>query len=273
MYHLPIALIAYLLHKSFGEFKLAKHPLDLIGDISDFYNEKFYQDTVARGVMLVVFVVTFVLIVGISISEYLAIMHPFFDILISSLVASFFLSYVATYETLHSLIGSPQMKQTLAQLTSQETKQMSDSDLYKLAITHYAQTLTSGLVAPLFYLSILGLPALMLWVTIAHLYGRNKTGTHYPKPITLLHTTLVYIPSRITALIITLLLGHKGSLLRPTHPIDALSLALTLKLTPTGEGKDLALPSDLTKALSIETKLHKTLLAILITGSVISMVV
>ncbi len=265
-----IALVTYLIHKYLGEFKLAKHPLDLIGDVSEFYNEKFYRDTWLRGLMLILFVTAFVLVVGISIYEYLSIMHPFFNILISSLIASLFLSYGSVYTALRSLIDGGDKKAVLSDLTGEETGQMSESDLYKTAITKYARSINTDLIAPLFYLALLGLPALMFYMSVVLLHENNKKGNEYTKTITLLYNTVQFVPSRISAMVVSMLFEKKGSLTKLASPIEAFSAALALKLAPAQEGKEIAVPSDLVKALFIEEKLQKTVAIALAAGAFVA---
>ena len=130
-------------------------------------------------------------------------------------------------------------------LVSRDTQEMSESDIYKAAIETYAENLSDGVVSPLFYLLLFGLPGIIIYKavnTMDSMVGyRNDKYENYGKAAALLDDALNYIPSRLTAVIIMLAGkqknlfafyedGEKHDSPNAGHPITAMALVLGVKL-------------------------------------------
>ena len=130
-------------------------------------------------------------------------------------------------------------------LVSRDTEHMSESDIYKAAIETYAENLSDGVIAPLFYLLLFNLPGIILYKTVNTMDSmvgyRNKRYENYGKAAAIFDDIVNYIPSRITALLIMLIsnqkeifgfyeYGKKHDSPNAGHPITAMALALDIKL-------------------------------------------
>ena len=93
MSHLLITLFAYLIYRYSGEFSFMKHPLVFIEELITFFEEKFYKDSVMRGGIFVLFVVSVVSVFAISLYLYLALLPFWINVIFSSLIASLFVGY------------------------------------------------------------------------------------------------------------------------------------------------------------------------------------
>ncbi|MEN4045724.1 adenosylcobinamide-phosphate synthase CbiB [Sulfurimonas sp. NWX367] len=245
IHNIFIALFAYLIDRKFGEFSFIKHPVIVIGEIITFFEEKFYKDSVTRGCLLVLFVLGTVSFFTLSLYLYLQLFNTFVNILISSFIASMFIAHKMLRDSVRNVLHVKNKKEAIAMLVSRDTQEMSESDVYKAAIETYAENLSDGVVAPLFYLLLFNLPGIVIYKavnTMDSMVGyRNEKYEKFGKCAAKLDDIANFIPSRLTALLIMLLArqknifafyadGKKHESPNAGHPITAMALALHVKL-------------------------------------------
>ena len=245
MSNLLIALFAYIIDKIFGEFPFKLHPIEIIGKLINFFENKFYKDSVSRGVLLVIF--TLLIVGGLSmvIELYLMALPTFIYIIFSSIIASVFIAHKMLHDSVKEILFCEDKKAAISMLVSRDTEHMSESDIYKAAIETYAENLSDGVIAPLFYLLLFNLPGIILYKTVNTMDSmvgyRNKRYENYGKAAAILDDILNYIPSRLTAVLIMLLSkqkkifafyedGKKHDSPNAGHPITAMALSLGVKL-------------------------------------------
>lgn len=279
MNNLLITLFAYSIDRIFGEFSFMKHPVIFMGELIDFFQEKFYKDSIVRGVLLVVFVLSVVGFFAGALYLYLNTLATPINIFFSSLIASIFVAHNMLRKSVLDVLSAKDKKAAIAMLVSRDTKDMSESDIYKASLETYGENLSDGVIAPLFYLALFNLPGIILYKavnTMDSMVGyRDERYENFGKAAAKLDDILNYIPSRLTALLIMLLAkkrpffsfykdGKKHESPNAGHPITALALALGVKLGgPTsyfgklknkphfGEGREEIKPRDITEALKI----------------------
>jgi len=245
MSNILIAIFAYIIDKIFGEFPFKLHPIEIIGKLINFFENKFYKDSVSRGVLLVIF--TLLIVGGLSmvIELYLMALPTFIYIIFSSIIASVFIAHKMLHDSVKEILFCEDKKSAISMLVSRDTEHMSESDIYKAAIETYAENLSDGVIAPLFYLLIFNLPGIILYKTVNTMDSmvgyRNKRYENYGKAAAILDDILNYIPSRLTAVLIMLLSkqkkifafyedGKKHDSPNAGHPITAMALSLGVKL-------------------------------------------
>ncbi len=244
MTNILIAFFAYLIDKFFGEFSFIKHPVIHIGEFIDFFEEKFYKDSVLRGLLLVLSVVCVVSFISGAIYLYLGELNNTLNIIISSILASMFLSHKMLYDSVKDILVSPNKKEAISMLVSRDTAQMSESDINKASVETYAENLSDGVIAPLFYLLLFGFVGIVIYKavnTLDSMVGyKNEKYENYGKASAKLDDILNFIPSRITALIIMIIFkrslfsfykdGKKHDSPNAGHPITAMALGLGVSL-------------------------------------------
>ena len=289
-----VALIAYIIDFIFSEFqklKFLKHPIIFMGEYISWFEKRFYKDSIFRGFLLCISLVFIVFSIVYVIS--------FIDnIFIQGLLASFTLSSKMLYDAVRDVVSSDELeikKEKISMLVSRDTSSMSNSDVNKAAIETYAENLSDGVIAPLFYLLCFGLVGAFVYKAINTLDSmvgyRNAKYEKFGKFSARLDDVANYIPSRITALIIALLFfskkaflefykyGKKHESFNAGLPISAYALALNVKLGgPTsyfgkiknkpffGNGKENIENSDVLKALEFKTRLDIFIIIVLILG-------
>jgi len=245
MHNLLITLFAYLIDKVFGEFHFVKHPVIVIGEMITFFEEKFYKDSILRGLLLVIFMLVGIGIASTAVHQYLNLLPSFIDIIASSFIASMFIAHRMLYDSVKAILTADDKKQLISMLVSRDTANMSESDIYKASIETYAENLSDGVIAPMFYLLLFGLPGIILYKTINTMDSmvgyRNDKYENYGKAAAILDDIVNFIPSRITAVLIMIIGkqknvfafhkdGKKHDSLNAGHPITAMALVLGVKL-------------------------------------------
>ena len=289
-----VALIAYIVDMIFSEFqklKFLKHPIIFMGEYISWFEKKFYKDSIFRGFLLTTSLIFIVYIIFYVIS--------FVDnVFIQGLLASFTLSSKMLYDAVKDVVSSENLeekRQKISMLVSRDTSTLSNEDINKAAIETYAENLSDGVIAPLFYLLCFGIVGAFVYKginTLDSMVGyRNAKYEKFGKFSARLDDVANYIPSRLTALIIALLFyskkafwqfheyGKKHESFNAGLPISAYALALNVKLGgPTsyfgkiknkpffGDGKENIENSDVLKALEFKTRLDVFIIIVLILG-------
>jgi adenosylcobinamide-phosphate synthase len=279
MSNIFIAFFAYMIDKKFGEFSFIKHPVIVIGEMISFFEEKFYKNSITRGCLLVVFVISVVSFFSISLYLYLQFFNSFLNIVISSFIASMFIAHKMLRDSVADILHIENKKEALAMLVSRDTQNMNESDMYKAAIETYAENLSDGVIAPLFYLLLFNLPGIIIYKainTMDSMVGyRNEKYEKFGKCAAKLDDIANFIPSRLTALLIMILAKQKNLFAfysdakkhespNAGHPITAMALALHVKLggdtsyfgkvkhkAHFGNGRETITKNDLQKALNL----------------------
>jgi len=291
MTQIIISFFSYLLDKLFGEYSFIKHPIIIIGELIKWYEKHFYKDSIKSGLFLVFFVLAITMSVSISIEIFLKYFNDALYIVINSFLASMFLAHRMLYDVVKDILSTEDKKQALSMLVSRDTKELSESDIYKGAIETYAENLSDGVIAPLFYLLAFGLFGIVAYKainTMDSMVGyRNKRYENFGKAAALLDDIVNFIPSRLTALLIAFLTKQKQILLflhygvkhkspNAGHPISSMALYLGVSLGGDmsyfgklqkkpyfGNGRKFLQKEDLENALVLRTKIDKFILIML----------
>jgi len=284
-----VSFLAYFIDMLFGEFSFIKHPIIYIGELIQFFEDKFYKDSVIRGFLLVIFILSVVSLISVSFTLYLSELHVAVNIIITAIISSMFLAHKMLFDSVKSILHVENKKEAIGMLVSRDTKEMSESDIHKAAIETYAENLSDGVIAPLFYLLFFGLSGIIIYKainTMDSMVGyKNQRYEKYGKFAAKLDDVVNFIPSRITAVLILLINKQKNmfSFYRNAslhdspnagHPITAMALALHVRLGGDtmyfgslkkkaffGEGKTEITSDDLKKALSIKPKIDFIILS------------
>ena len=187
------------------------------------------------------------------------------------------------YDKVKEIANNDNKKELIAMLVSRDTKDMSESDVNKASIETYAENLSDGVIAPIFYMLFFGLAGALVYKavnTLDSMVGyKNTKYINFGKASARIDDAFNYIPSRITAMLIALIFksykalnefahhGDKHESPNAGQPIAAMAICLNVKLGgPTsyfgkiknkpyfGYGKTNISTQDLLKAISIKYK-------------------
>jgi adenosylcobinamide-phosphate synthase len=201
---ISITLLAYIIDKLFGEFSFIKHPVIFMGDFIKYFENKFYKDSILRG-----YILTLSLLIIIIFIVYPLTFLPWY---IQAILASTGIASHMLYNSVQDIIKNPL---NIKYLVSRDTKDLSSSDINKAAIETYGENFSDGVIAPLFYLLLFGLVGLFVYKgvnTLDSMVGyRTKKYENFGKFSAKLDDVLNYIPSRITAFLIAILMLSKSA--------------------------------------------------------------
>ncbi len=276
-----VGIFAYLIDRVFGEFRLVKHPVIYMGDYIKWFEDNFYRDTIFRGAILTITLIfiTFLISHSITISiDYID--NIYIQLFIFSIVASTTISSKMLYDSVKDIIKNPK---NIRYLVSRDTENLTKSDINKSAIESYAENLSDGVVAPLFYLILFGIDGAFVYKAINTLDSmvgyRDSRYENFGKVSARFDDIVNYIPARVTAVIISILMfskkalfnfykyGKKHDSLNAGLPISAMALAIDVRLGGDtyyfgklkkkpyfGDGKINIEESDILKALTFRKK-------------------
>ena len=250
---LIIALLALIIDRVIGEFKFIRHPVILMGDVIKWFEKKLYQDSILRGTLLTLLLTSLVGFVGLSISLLISFITTLsshtllsaFEIITLAILSSMLLAHRLLHDSVLSLIQTDQPQIALRGLVSRDTEKLSDSDCYKAGIESYAENLSDGVIAPLFYLLLFGLPGILVYKAINTLDSmvgyRIDRYEKFGKTSAKLDDVVNWIPARITAILIMLINKkwafwqfYKQGKLHDSpnagHPITAMALSIRRQL-------------------------------------------
>jgi len=222
------------------------------------------------------------------------------SLIVLAIFASTGLAMNMLHDSVAALLTAEQPKQALSYLVSRDTQDMIETEIYKAGLETWAENLSDGVIAPLFYLLLFGLPGIAVYKAINTMDSMiaYKTGRYFyfGKTAAIADDIANYIPARLTALLIVALAKDKqrawqclwrdGNKLESPNagfPIAAMAGALGVALggdaSYHGQIKHkptLGLPvnpvdkSTLTQALQMKTGINLLVLGLLTIGAVLS---
>ena len=294
-----LAALAYLFDMAFGEFP-CKHPVAVMGDFINAFERRFYGDRILPGALLVLGLISLALSIS-AVLVYLGGFLPsWLSLLVLAMLASTGLAMNMLHESVAALLTAEQPKQALSYLVSRDTENMTGTEIYKAGLETWAENLSDGVIAPLFYLLLFGLPGIAVYKAINTLDSmiayKTERYFYFGRTAAIVDDIANYIPARLTALLIVALAEDKqrawqclrqdGNKLESPNagfPIAAMAGALGVALggdaSYHGQIKHkpaLGLPinpvdeSTLTQALQMKTGVNLIVLSLLATGAVLS---
>ncbi len=289
---IEIALMAFFIDRIFGEFTFIKHPVVFMGEYISWFEKKFYKNTIFQGFILTLSLLVIVFFLTIIIQVF------FNNSLILAIIASTGIASKMLYDSVRDVMYSSNTKEAISMLVSRDTKDMSLNDVNKACIETYAENLSDGVVAPLFYLCFFGISGLFIYKavnTLDSMVGyRNEKYEKFGKFAAKFDDVLNYIPSRITAVLIALLFWNKKAFFdsfkygclhdspNAGYPIAAMASVLNVKLGgPTsyfgtiknkpyfGDGKEDIFRVDVLKALTLRNRFDALIVILALVGVIV----
>lgn len=299
MMFFELAALSYLIDLIFGEFP-CKHPVAIMGDFITAFERRFYRDRILPGALLALALIALVLLISVTLVYLCGFLPGWLSLIVLALLASTGLAMNMLHESVAALLTAEQPKQALSYLVSRDTKDMSETEIYKAGLETWAENLSDGVIAPLFYLALFGLPGIAVYKAIntmdSMIAYKTERYFYFGKTAAIIDDIANYIPARLTALLIAALAKNKqrawqclwcdgNKLESPNagYPIAAMAGALGVALggdaSYHGQIKHkptLGLPvnsvdkSTLTQALQMKTGINLIVLGLLAAGALLS---
>ena len=156
-------------------YRLIGHPVTWIGRLIAWCDEAWNSPTLSfearrwRGVFTLLLLLVVAIAAGVAIMSVLA---PFFPVLLGGVLASSLLAqrsldaHVAAVATALECDGIEAGRQAVAQIVGRETKNLDEAAVCRAAIESLAENFSDGVVAPLFWMVLAGLPGALAYKAI-----------------------------------------------------------------------------------------------------------
>ena len=294
-----LAALAYFVDMIFGEFP-CKHPVVSMGDFISAFERRFYRDRILPGALLVMSLIALTLLISVTLVYLCDLLPSGLSLIVLAIAASTGLAMNMLHESVAALLTAEQPKQALSYLVSRDTENMSETEIYKAGLETWAENLSDGVIAPLFYLLLFGLPGIAVYKAINTLDSmiayKTERYFYFGKTAAIVDDIANYLPARLTALLLVLLAANRqrawhclwrdGNKLESPNagfPIAAMAGALGIALG--GDARyhgqikhkpTLGLPlnpvdkSTLSKALQMKTNINLIVLIVLAAGALLS---
>jgi adenosylcobinamide-phosphate synthase len=217
-----LLLLALVLDAVFGElpwlFRFISHPVVVIGRFVAFFDrrlnrlERSNRSRLFRGGLTVAFLVTLAAAVG-TVIHRVAVLMPFAWflelLLITALVAQRSLyDHVAEVRTALETSGLAAGREAVSHIVGRDPNALDDHGVCRAAIESLAENFSDGVVAPVLWTLVFGLPGLIVYKTINTLDSMigHKTPRHlyFGRVAARLDDAANWIPARISGLILGL---------------------------------------------------------------------
>jgi adenosylcobinamide-phosphate synthase len=224
--HYGILLMAFLLDIAIGDPKWLPHPVRIIGKVIEkieFFLRRFFKSPFQEkigGIILAVSIAGMTFIITWLIVKFLLKLSLVsnFLYLISCLL---FVYLTSTTIAIKELISSAKIvirsiknkdidsaRRNLSMIVGRDTQNLSEKGILKAVIETLSENLSDGVIAPLFYLVIGGLPLAMSYKAINTLDSmvgyKNKRYIHFGWASAKLDDAVNFIPARISGILISI---------------------------------------------------------------------
>ncbi|MDD1628003.1 MAG: adenosylcobinamide-phosphate synthase CbiB [Methylococcaceae bacterium] len=207
-----LAALAYLIDMIFGEFP-CKHPVVWMGEFISGFEQRFYRNGILSGALLVISLLVLTLLISVALVYLCELLPTGLSLAVLSVFASTGLAMNMLHASVAELATAEQPKQALSFLVSRDTEAMTETEMYKAALETWAENLSDGVVAPLFYLVLFGLPGIAVYKAIntmdSMIAYKTERYFYFGKTAAIVDDIANYLPARLTALFIVLLAQDK----------------------------------------------------------------
>lgn len=225
---MSIIITGYILDLILGDPEGFPHPVRGIGRLISELEKRIYVENkknhqLLAGVILVVLVVTvtylftnYIIRLSYTLSEALGFIVS--SILASTVLATRCLDKEARKVYLQLQANNlSEGRRALSYIVSRDTAELTEGEVVRGTVETVAENISDGIIAPLFYLFIGGVPLAMAYKAINTLDSmvgyRNDRYEYFGKASAYLDDVVNYLPARLSVLLISVsafLLGNKG---------------------------------------------------------------
>lgn len=292
-----IALLAYIIDSVFGEFPI-KHPVVWMGEYISWFERRFWRNSVFMGALLASSLIAVCFALSFAFVYAVGFLPHYAEIVVTAVVASMFIASKMLYESVKAVLSAENQREALSMLVSRDTAALDESEINKALIETYAENLSDGVIAPIFYLCLFSLSGLVVYKAVSTLDSmvgyRTARYEKFGKISARLDDALNLVPARMTVLLIALAalsfrslksalryaVGHESP--NAGYPIAAMAGAVDVRLGgPTvyhgvlknkpyfGSGEETIIKTHVQNALSLQWRFDALIISILTLGAML----
>ena len=243
-----ILVFAFFLDLVMGDPRWLPHPVRIMGRAIEggerFFRRRYRTPDEERraGILLVIMILVPVFFVTVGIQAGIL----YISRTVSTLVgAVFFVFLVSTTIAVRGLISSARLvmksvregslveaRQELSMIVGRDTDKLSEKEILRAVMETVAENLSDGVVAPVFYFVLGGLPLAMTYKavnTLDSMVGyKNLTYINFGRAAARLDDAANYVPARITGMLIVFSVVIVGLFRRSKRTLRAAGRSLTI---------------------------------------------
>ena len=194
-------VIALLLDLCFGEPHNAVHPVVWIGKLITLLDKRLPRK-INAGLFCVVCVCTVGFLVSIGIDHIGLLMFIFVPYVLKS---TFSITSLYTHVKRCDTDDVDSLRRSASMIVSRDTSALTKEELYSAAIESLAENFVDGVISPLFYYALFGLPGALVYRCVntmdAMIGYRTEKYEKFGKVAARLDDILNFIPARLSVLI------------------------------------------------------------------------
>jgi adenosylcobinamide-phosphate synthase len=208
-------LVGYLLDLCLGDLPGWPHPIRWLGRLITFWETRLYQPRVLSGLFFWLAVMWTALAAVLAVLTLAAVFGP----LAQGAVAAYLVYAGLATRSLHleskrvekalARGNLAEARKKLAMIVGRETAHLEEADIRRATLETLAENLGDGVIAPLFYILVAGVPGLILCKganTMDSMVGyKNERYERFGKVAARLDDVLNFLPARLTAWLICLI--------------------------------------------------------------------
>jgi adenosylcobinamide-phosphate synthase len=198
-------LIALLLDLFFGEPYNAVHPVVWSGKLIGFLDKRMPRN-IAAGFFTVIIVCSAGLLVSLGVPHtglFMFIIIPWL------LTSTFSVTSLYTHVKRCDTDDMNELRRAASMIVSRNTDELSKEELYSAAIESLAENFVDGIISPLFYYILFGLPGALVYRCVntmdAMIGYRTEKYEKFGKCAARLDDVLNFIPARLSVLIFAII--------------------------------------------------------------------
>jgi adenosylcobinamide-phosphate synthase len=218
---LPL-IVGYLLDLLLGDPESLPHPVRLFGNLiakgEQFLNRQPFS--FLKGMLLTIVLTSLTFLFFYKMLGYLLLVHPLLYLLTTIIFVFYGLANKGlivegqkVFAALHS--GIEAGRRQLSRIVGRDTSTLNEQQIRVAAFETMSENLSDGVIAPLFYYALAGVPGMMAYKmvnTLDSMIGyRSERYEQFGKFAARLDDVANFIPARLTAILMALISGSKRS--------------------------------------------------------------
>lgn len=210
-------VVGWILDRLFGDPAYLPHPVVGFGKAISFFEKRLNKGNQRRikGAFTAFFLIITTFVVSYLIINWLYV-YPYIYIVASTIIVFFCLAgktlekeVTATFKACEKSLEEG--RKQVARIVGRDTKSLSDQEVKAAALETLSENLSDGVIAPLFWYAILGVPGILTYKmvnTLDSMIGyRNERYRQFGTFAARIDDIANYIPARLTAFIMLLVSG------------------------------------------------------------------
>lgn len=207
---------AYVLDLIFGDPVRLPHPIVYFGKAIAFFEKRMNKGDyrLLKGAISALLLIAMVYVLFVALMHWSELVSP----ILTAVITGFFFFFglanktlikegVAVFKVVENE-GVEAGRKQISRIVGRDTSQLSEQQIKKAALETMAENLSDGVVAPVFWFALLGVPGMMAYKminTLDSMIGyKNERYIYFGRVAAYIDDVANYIPARLTALLMVL---------------------------------------------------------------------